>query len=97
MKNAIENIVAWIVVSSADPTEISLTVRGALVGIIPTLMAVAGIAHINLGDGSILTTLVDGIASTVQLALTLVATAMTVYGATRKLWYLIFSRDASQS
>jgi len=97
MKEALKNLIAWIVVSSADPGEVSLTVKGALIAVIPTLMAVAGIAHINLGDGSVLTSLVDGIAQFIQAALTLVATVVIVVGAARKLWYLVFPQKAAQS
>jgi hypothetical protein len=73
MKQAFQKLIGWIVVSSADPDEVSLTVKGALVAVVPTLMAVAGLAHINLGDGSLLTSFVDGLAQLIQAALTLVA------------------------
>jgi hypothetical protein len=93
MKQALQKLIAWIVVSSADPNEVSLTVKGALVAVVPTLMAVAGFAHINLGDGSLLTSLVDGLAQVIQVALTLVATAMAVWGTVRKVYYLIVPKN----
>lgn len=89
MKQALKNLIAWVVTSSADPTEVSLTVKGALIGVVPTLMAVAGVAHINLGDGSLLTSLVDALAQFIQVALTLIATAIAVWGALRKVYYLV--------
>ena len=97
MKQALQKLIAWIVVSSADPDEVSLTVKGALVAVIPTLMAVAGIAHINLGDGSLLTSLVDALAELIQVTLTLVATAIAVWGITRKIWYLVFPKSAAST
>jgi hypothetical protein len=95
MKQALKNLIAWVVTSSADPSEVSLTVKGALIAVIPTLMAVAGVAHINLGDGSLLTSFVDALAQFIQIALTLVATAIAVCGAARKVRYLLFTKDAS--
>jgi hypothetical protein len=97
MKQALKNLVAWIVVSSADPTEVSLTVKAALVAVIPTLMAVAGVAHINLGDGTVLTSLVDALVQFIQVALTLIATAMAVWGAVRKVWYLLFPKNGAST
>jgi hypothetical protein len=94
MKQALKNLISWIVTSSADPSEVSLTVKGALIAVIPTLMAVAGVAHINLGDGSLLTSFVDALAEFIQIALTLVATGIAAWGAARKVWYLIFRKDA---
>jgi hypothetical protein len=97
MKQALKNLIAWVVTSSADPSEVSLTVKGALIAVIPTLMAVAGIAHINLGDGSLLTSFVDALAQFIQIALTLVATAIAVWGAARKVWYLLFPKDTTST
>ena len=97
MKQALQNVIAWIVVSSADSSEVSLTVKAALLAVIPTLMAVAGIAHINLGDGSALTSLVDVLAQFIQVALTLIASAMAVWGAARKVWYLAFPKNGAST
>ena len=88
-------IVRWIVLSSEDPTEASLTIKGFLLGVLPVLMAVAGIAHFNVGQQQ-LSDIFDAIAQIVQVLLTIVATAMTAYGLLRKLWNTIQAHQASQ-
>ena len=90
-KEALQKIVAWIVVSSADPTEVSLTVKAALVAVLPMIMAVAGLAHVNLGDNQ-LTTVTNAIVMFIQGALTCVAAAMALYGIIRKRYYSAVSR-----
>ena len=97
MNQALKNLVAWIVVSSADPNEVSLVVKVALVAVIPTIMTIAGLAHINLGDGSLLTTLVDGVVQFVQTALMLIASAMAIYGTARKIFFLAFPKGTVSS
>jgi uncharacterized membrane protein len=97
MKIALENMINWVLTSSADATEVSLTVRGALIGAIPTIMALSGFAHINLGDGSILTGLFDGTAQFIQSALTVIAAAMTIFGALRKLYHLVVPANSISS
>jgi hypothetical protein len=52
-------------------------------------MAASGFAHINLGDGSVLTSALDAIAQLVQSIPTVIAAGMTVYGALREVYYLI--------
>jgi hypothetical protein len=89
-----DNAVEWIVYSSNDATQISLTVKGALLGIIPYLMIVAGIAHVNVGDSTTLTALVDSIANFVQVALTAVSALVTVYGLARKVFLTIAGKNA---
>jgi hypothetical protein len=94
MNQALKNRVAWIVVSSADPNEVSLVLKAALVAVIPTIMTFSGLVHTNLGDGSLLTALVDGIAQFTQSALMLVASAMAIYGTARKIFFLVFPKGA---
>lgn len=89
MKEIFKKVIAWIVNSSSDPSQVSLTLRGALVAAIPTVMVIAHIANINLGQPQ-LTTGVDDVVAFVQNALALVATAMVVYGGARKVWYSAF-------
>lgn len=81
-------IIRWIVLSSQDPAEVSLTIKGALVGLLPVLMIVAGVAHINVGQDT-LSTIFDSVAGLVQAGLTIVAAGMTAYGLLRKLWTTI--------
>jgi hypothetical protein len=57
-------------------------------------MGVAGLAHINLGDGSALSALFDAFAQLIQTLLTVIAIGMTAYGALRKVYHLVFPGNA---
>jgi len=82
--NLINTIVEWVVFSSKDPARISLTVRGILVGVVPFIIAGAGLADINVGPDE-LNGIVDSIIFLIQAFLTFVAASMTVWGLVRKL------------
>jgi hypothetical protein len=88
-------IVRWFVLSSANPAEVSLTVKGALIGVLPVLMAAAGLAHFNVGQDQ-LTGIFDVVAGLVQVVLTIVAALVTAYGLVRKLWNTIKVHQAQQ-
>lgn len=83
-KQALDNVLHWVLASSANPSAASLTVRGLLVSAVPTIMLIAGFAHINLGSDT-LTSLFDSIATLVQDVLTVVGAAMTTWGILRKI------------
>src|SRR4051794_26291816 len=91
--NTLNTIARWIVVSSKDPSQVSLTAKGILVGTIPTLMVLAGIAHLNLGSDE-LSVLFDALASVLQAALTIVSAVLTIYGLFRKLLNTIKQHQA---
>ena len=81
----------WIFVSSADPTKWSLTVKMALLGVIPlimqTLSIVCGFALICLAiDGSVLQNIAYTVSNLVYLGLSFVAGAGFLYGLVMKLW-----------
>jgi len=91
--NAVENALRWLLQSSADPSEVSLTIKGLLIGVVPVLMTVLGLAHINLGQDQI-TGLVDGLVGFVQAALTLISAIATLWGILRKIWLTVFASSA---
>ena len=93
---SLNTLARWIVVSSADPAEISLTIKGVLVGTIPTVMFAVGVAHLGIGQDQ-LTALFDAVANLVQVLRTGVAAAMTVYGMVRKLWNTIKAHQQVQT
>ncbi len=80
----LNNIAQWVVVSSTDPSKVSLTIKGILVGTIPTIMFMLGLIHLNVGQED-LNVLIDSIAAIVQLVLSLIAVVMTTVGLIRKL------------
>jgi hypothetical protein len=84
LKALLNALARWIVVSSINPSEVSLTIKGVLVGTIPTIMFLLGVIHLNVGQED-LNLLIDSIAAIVQLVLALVAVIMTALGLLRKL------------
>ena len=89
MQNALDKVFNWLLVSSNDPQDVSLTVKGALLGAVPAIMYVAGVAHLGLGQ-DMLTAVFDAAVTFVQTALAAVAAAVTLYGAARKVWLTVF-------
>lgn len=77
------NFMNWLVVSSADPTSVALTVKGVLTALIPyamTYLPYLGI-HVALN----LATLPNDAYTLVFAFFAVASAAMTLYGAVRKL------------
>jgi hypothetical protein len=88
--NAFEEVLRWLLQSSANPNEVSLTVKGLLIGVIPTLMTIFGLAHVNLGQDQ-LTAIANGIVAVIQAGLILVSAITTLYGLCRKAWITLLA------
>lgn len=88
-------IVRWIVFSSKNPAQASLTIKGVLLATVPMAMSLAGLAHIDIGQEQ-LTDIFDTLAGLVQVGLSLAAIAMTGVGLLRKLWATIRAHQAEQ-
>lgn len=76
--------------SSADPQKTSLTIKAALLGVIPWAMQALNLVC-QLGhqcydvDPNLLETTVDALANGVFYTLSLVSVGLTIYGAGRKI------------
>jgi hypothetical protein len=90
---SLNTLARWIVMSSANPSEVALTIKGGLVFLVPATMALAGVTHINVGQDQ-LNTLIDGFAAIVQTLLTVVSAVMVFVGMVRKLWITIHTHQA---
>lgn len=80
----------WLVTSSADPARVSLTVRGALLALVPTVLgivsAACGFGIICLGvDEPLLNQIIESIAALIQGVLAVVAALWVVWGLIRKI------------
>jgi hypothetical protein len=82
----------WIVVSSADPSEVALTIKGVLVGLVPYAISAAGLAHLNVGSDQI-NAIISGLATVVQDVLAAISAIMMFYGMVRKLWITIHTHQ----
>ena len=94
LQNALSKVLHWIIVSSADPNEVSLTLKGLFLTAIPSIMFAVGIAHLNLGQDQV-TGIFDSATAFVQTSLAVVGTAITLYGAVRKAYYTMFPPQQS--
>ena len=77
----LKKVIAWLVFSSKNPNNFSLTLKG----LIPFLVL------INVGDAETLGIVVDAVINVLVLTATWVTGFMTAYGAIRKV-YLSFVR-----
>lgn len=81
-----DKVWAWLVVSSANETSISLTVKGFLGTGIATLMVAIGVVHLQIpGLSDILNSILDQIILIIQYGLGIVSAISTVVGLVRKL------------
>lgn len=71
---------SWVVVSSADPKRLSMTVKGLLTMFVPILASIAGL------DTDLLNGLVQTIAQAMEYGLYFVGTLVAMYGLVRKLY-----------
>lgn len=72
----------WLVISSADSTKTSLSVKAFLTGAVTIITMIAGLSHIQVGD---LTPIIDPIIQVIQSTLAVVASIAFLIGIVRKL------------
>jgi len=85
MTTVLKRVWAWLVLSSADPNKVSLTIKGALTGLVTMITISAGLAGVQLPSEG-LTEAVDAIISFVQFSLLWLSSAVTAWGVFRKVW-----------
>jgi hypothetical protein len=87
----LQAVIVWLFTSSADADKVSLSVKMALLGLIPYAMQAIGIVCgldvycVDVDQGT-LTELAEGVGNLVFYALSVVSALGTVYGVLRKLW-----------
>lgn len=80
-----QKLLQWLIVSSANPSKLSATVKGLLLGVLPVVVYLTGLAHLNVGESD-LKALIDGIATVVEVGLGLVSAVVFVIGLVRKIY-----------
>lgn len=88
-----KKIFKWLVISSADPKKISLTVKATLMGIIPLAIALSGMADVPLEQNS-MQAVATSVAQFVETALTLVSVTLTTAGLIRKVYLSVIGENA---
>ena len=74
----------WLVFSSENADKWSLTIKGIAVSVVPIVISVSNLAHLQLQSGQ-LTSLFDGVASIVSALGVLVSSVIVVIGFVRKI------------
>lgn len=82
----------WLVQSSADPTSVSLMVKGILVGVVPYLMTL--LPAIGLHPSADLNSVPDMVYGLVFYGLTAVSAIMSFFGGARKVVLTFFPPKA---
>jgi hypothetical protein len=82
----IKKILNWIWYSSADPAKVSLTMKSFLLGLVPLVISIAGIAHLNL-DQETVTMVFESVVVVVQSVLTIISAVGFVIGLIRKIFF----------
>lgn len=88
----IHDVIGWVVLSSKNPEQTSLTLKSSLVAVATFLTMVFGLAHVAVPISS-LTPIVDLIISWIQTALLLVSIGGSIYGAIRKLYLTVTGKN----
>lgn len=82
-----KKFINWLVVSSANPDAVALTVKGALIAIIPTLLLLAQLAHLNWSY--------DQLSQIIQQISVIISSGLIFVGLIRKIIITISGSAAS--
>jgi len=88
-----KKIIDWIVLSSADPSKLSLMVKGILTAAIPTVIFLAKIFNVEVG-GEDLTAFVDAFVVFIGAVAAAISAYMTVVGFFRKVFRTLTGDNA---
>lgn len=79
----IQNVLAWLVTSSADPAKTALTIKGFLTTIGGIILLISPLIHIHLVNDQV-TAIIDATVQLVTLLLTAFASVVTIFAFVRK-------------
>ena len=80
-----KKIFAWLILSSKNPQQVSLTIKGVLVGAVTYVVFFAGLFHVTLSPSD-LTSLIESVVQVIEMVLTLVSVITTAWGFARKIY-----------
>lgn len=96
MKKFFSTIWTWLVVSSANPKNTSLTVKAVLSAVVVYATMLAGLGHIPLPTDQI-TNVVDLIVQFVQSVLIIVSLGIATFGAVRKVYLTLMGQNIAMN
>ena len=94
MANLFEKIYDWLVLSSVDPTKVSLTVKGALVSAAATATVLLGLAHMNLPVPADVNQVIDLSTTLIQLFFQGFGDMVMVVGLVRKIYLTVVGKNS---
>ena len=80
------NIWNWLVKSSANPNEVALTVKGAIIGVIPVILIFLKVAGVDTIGGQNIQDFADLIGGVIVAFLSGISTIITLIGFIRKVY-----------
>lgn len=83
----------WLVLSSADPTQSSATVKGILGGFATTILMVSPLLHVHVGSDQLSNT-IDLLVQIFTAVLGVVSTVTFILGAVRKVYLTWFDKSS---
>lgn len=89
-----KSIISWILVSSENPQAVSLTVKGALLAIVPTLLWLANFGWFQHLTPDLINVIINYVVVFVQDALYVISYSIMGYGIVRKIINTLFIPDA---
>ncbi len=83
-QNILNRIARWVVLSSANPSQVSLTVKAVLVAALPYVMLLVGAGHWNVGQDQV-SMAINAVSDIIFYLLSATAAIMGALGVGRKL------------
>lgn len=93
LKNGLNRLFNWMLMSAANPMQASLTFKGVLVAGSSLLINALGFAHVMV-DPTIVGTIINDAVLVLQYALFTVGSVMTLWGAIRKVGLTLMGSNA---
>lgn len=81
----IKSVWMWFMVSSVDPTKVSLTVRGFLMAAVPFIVLSSGLMNFSVDEEGLIA-IVEVVSTVILQALTIIGTLRAAYGLFRKVF-----------
>lgn len=85
----------WLIKSSVNADKIALTVKGILVGLVPTLLLIARVNGWEIGEEGIMG-VIDAIVNVISTVGSALGAILTLWGLTRKIIVWFKNKNANQ-
>ena len=87
----LKSIIKWLVVSSENPENVSLTLQATVVAFIPAIMIALHLLNIPIGQNEV-QNIIGLIEANLVVALQMIAAGIALFGGIRKIYNTIFDK-----